>query len=96
MSDDGEWINEIIPREQAKEIQSRLERLADDENVIFNLVLSAPRSSAIELCRTFARAAAGQIQETYRIISFVSNIVHLIEEELFNDGINPYDDNYTD
>lgn len=96
MSDDGEWINEIIPREQAEEIQSRLERLADDENVIFNLVLSAPRSSAIELCRTFARAAAGQIQETYRIISFVSNIVHLIEEELFNDGINPYDDNYTD
>lgn len=96
MSDDGEWINEIIPREQAEEIQSRLERLADDENVIFNLVLSAPRSSAIELCRTFARAAAGQIQETYRVISFVSNIVHLIEEELFNDGINPYDDNYTD
>jgi len=95
MSDDGEWINEIIPETQAEEIRSRLERVADDENVIFNLVLSAPRSSAVELCRTFAKATAGKIPETYRIISFVANIVYLIEEELFNDGINPYDD-YTD
>lgn len=96
MSDDGEWIHEIIPQEQVKEIQSRLERVADDENVIFNLVLSAPRSSAIELCRTFARATAGQASETYRIISFVANIIYLIEEELYADGINPYGDEYTD
>ena len=95
MSDDGEWIHEIIPKEQVEEIQSRLERVADDENVIFNLVLSAPRSSAIELCRTFARATAGQVSETHRIINFVANIIYLIEEELYADGINPYDD-YTD
>lgn len=96
MSDDGEWIHEIIPQEQVEEIQSRLERVADDENIIFNLVLSAPRSSAIELCRTFARATAGEVQETYRVISFVASIVYLIEEELYADGINPYDDKYTD
>lgn len=96
MSDDGEWIHEIIPQEQVEEIQSRLERVADDENVIFNLVLSAPRSSAIELCRTFAKATAGEIQSTYRIISFVANIIYLVEEELEHDGINPYGDDYTD
>lgn len=92
MNDDGDWIHEIIPHEQVEEIQSRLERLVDDENVLFNLVLSAPRSSAVELCRTFGKATAGNVQATYRIISFVANIVYLIEEELFNDGINPYED----
>lgn len=92
MNGDGEWINEIIPHEQVEEIQSHLERVADDENILFNLVLSAPRSSAIELCRTFGKATAGEIQSTYRIISFVANIVYMIEEELFKDGINPYED----
>lgn len=92
MSDDGEWINEIIPQEQAKEIQSRLERVANDENVIFNLVLSAPRSSAIELCQTFAKAVTGDFDAGYRVVTFVGNIIALIEEELYADGINPYDD----
>jgi len=91
MSDDGEWINEIIPETQAEEIRSRLERVANDENVIFNLVLSAPRSSAIELCQTFAKAVAGDFKAGYRVVAFVGNIISLIEEELFNDGINPYD-----
>lgn len=92
MNDDEDWINEIIPFEQVEEIKSKLERVADDENVIFNLVLSAPRSSAVELCRTFAEATEGRVDSTYRIISFVASIVHLIEEELFHDGINPYSD----
>ena len=92
MSDDGDWIHEIIPQEQIEEIQSRLERVADDENIIFNLVLSAPRSSAIELCQTFAKAVTGDFDAGYRVVTFVGTIVALIEEELFNDGINPYDE----
>jgi hypothetical protein len=92
MSDSEDWIYNIVPASEVQDIKDRMERAYDDENTLFNVVLSAPRSSAISLCKMYASAEAGDLAAFIGLISFVSSIVTLIEEELENDGINPYQD----
>jgi hypothetical protein len=84
-----EWLYEIIPQKQAEEMSARMERIYEDETTMFNIVLSAPRSSAIDLCRTFNQAMEGDYMAAIYIIHFVGNVVALIEEELQEDGIDP-------
>lgn len=91
MSDSDDWLYEIIPPKQASEMSERMERIYEDETTMFNVVLAAPRSSAIELCRTFHLALQGNYAAAVSTIHFVGNIVALIEEELIEDGIDPYE-----
>jgi len=84
-----EWLYEIIPQKQAEEMSARMERIYEDETTMFNIVLSAPRSSAIELCKTFNQAMEGDYMAAISVIHFVGNVVMLIEEELYEDGIDP-------
>lgn len=91
MSDSEEWLYQIIPQSQASEMSKRMERIYEDETTMFNVVLAAPRSAAIELCRTFDKALQGSYPAAVATIHFVGNIVALIEEELKADGIDPYE-----
>jgi hypothetical protein len=92
MSDSEDWIYSLVPASEVEDLKNKMERAYDDENTLFNVVLSAPRSSAISLCKMFASAEEGDMIAFIGLISFVSSIVTLIEQELENDGINPYEE----
>ena len=87
-SDD--WIYDIIPEDQIESIQESFRNIRDNEAAQINLVLSAPRSSAIQLCKTFSKAMDGNLNESFNLIRFVENIVELVERELYDAGIDPY------
>jgi hypothetical protein len=87
-----EWIYDIVPEEQVNSIRDSMRKINDDETTIFNILLCAPRSSAIELCRRFGKTLTGDLTSTAFIMQFMKNIVELVEEELYEDGINPYEE----
>ena len=89
-SDD--WIYDIIPEDQIESIQESFRNIRDNEAAQINLVLSAPRSSAIDLCKTFEKSMKGHLASSVIIIRFMANIIEMIEEELHANGINPYED----
>ena len=89
-NENDDWIYDIIPAKQAEELEEKMQRIENDENTIFSIVLSAPRSSAIQLCKTFSKAMDGNLNESFNLIRFVENIVELIEQELYDAGIDPY------
>jgi hypothetical protein len=89
-SDD--WIYDIIPEDQIESIQESFRNIRDNEAAQINLVLSAPRSSAIDLCKTFEKSMKGHLASSVIIIRFMANIIDMIEEELYANGINPYED----
>jgi hypothetical protein len=92
MSDSDDWLYEIVPPNQVEELSSKMEQIYEDETTVFSIVLSAPRSSAIDLCKTFQKAMDGDYMCAIATIRFVGNIVGLIEQELEENGINPYGD----
>ena len=89
-SDD--WIYDIIPEDQIESIQESFRNIRDNETAQINLVLSAPRSSAIDLCKTFEKSMKGHLASSVIIIKFMANIIDMIEEELHANGIDPYED----
>lgn len=92
MTDENdEWIYNIVPHDQVESIKKSMQRINEDEATLFNIVLCAPRSSAIELCKTFNKAIKGNFESTVFILNFMHNIVEMIEEELQQEGINPYE-----
>ena len=89
---DDQWIYDIVPEEQVDSIKESFRNITDDETTQINLVLSAPRSAAIDLCKTFRKSINGDLQALWSVIRFMQNIVEMIEQELSDNGINPYQD----
>jgi hypothetical protein len=89
---DDQWIYDIVPEEQVDSIKESFRNIRDNEATQINLVLSAPRSSAIDLCKTFRKSINGDLQASWSVIRFMQNIVEMIEQELEDNGINPYQD----
>lgn len=89
---DDQWIYDIVPEEQVDSIKESFRNITDDETTQINLVLSAPRSAAIDLCKTFRKSIRGNYEASFVIIRFMKNIVEMIEQELEDNGINPYQD----
>jgi hypothetical protein len=89
---DDQWIYDIVPEEQVDSIKESFRNIRDNETTQINLVLSAPRSAAIDLCKTFRKSINGDYQASWSVIRFMQNIVEMIEQELEDNGINPYQD----
>ena len=89
---DDQWIYDIVPEEQVDSIKESFRNISENEATQINLVLSAPRSAAIDLCKTFRKSINGDLQASWSVIRFMQNIVEMIEQELEDNGINPYQD----
>ena len=89
---DDQWIYDIVPEEQVDSIKESFRNIRENEATQINLVLSAPRSAAIDLCKTFRKSINGDLQASWSVIRFMQNIVEMIEQELEDNGINPYQD----
>jgi len=92
MSDEGDWIYNIIPPEQADDMYENMERIERRTQNGVTIMLSANDESAVEICRTWQEALHGNAVAWIKISSFVSGIIDTIESHLEEEGINPYEE----
>lgn len=92
MSDQGDWIYGIIPKDQADDMHERMEKIEQRSQNGVTIVMSANDESAIEICRTWQQALHGDAMSWIKISSFVAGIIGTIEEHLNEEGINPYEE----
>ena len=92
MSDESSWIYDIIPEAQAKAMNEKGEKIKDFMNNGVTVVLSASNQSAIEICQTWQKSLMGDPFAWVRIGSFMSGLIETIEQHLFEEGINPYEE----
>ena len=86
-----DWIYDIIPAEQAAEMEHDAAELQHNLNHGLNVVLSASNDSAIKLCRAFAESKKGDVEAWMYVTGFVASLIGTIEEHLSDEGINPHD-----
>jgi len=92
MSDESSWIYDIIPEEQAQAMNAKGEKIKDFMNNGVTVVLSASNQSAIEICQTWQNSLSGDPFAWVRISSFMAGLIETIEQHLFEEGINPYEE----
>ena len=91
MSDEADWIYNIIPQEQADDLTERMEVIEKRSQSGVTIMLSATDESAVEICRTWQNALQGNSMAWVKMSSFMSGIISTIEEHLNEEGINPYE-----
>ena len=85
-----DWIYDIIPAKQVKEIEMKAENLENNLNNGLNVVLSASNDSAIRLCKAYWDGTKGNIEAWMYIMGFLDALIGTIEDHLGGEGINPY------
>jgi hypothetical protein len=97
MSD--EWIYDIIPREQVESINKKADKTLYNMSGGISLVLTTDNQSAVDLCQNWRMALQGSPMAWIKVSSFLAGIIETIEQHLFDEDINPYeqdDDNEED
>ena len=92
MSDESSWIYDIIPEEQAQSMSANGQRIENFMNNGVTIVLSASNQSAIEICQTWQHSLSGDPFAWVKISSFMAGLIETIEQHLFEEGINPYEE----
>jgi hypothetical protein len=92
MSDESSWIYDIIPEEQAHAMNANGEKIKNFMDNGVTVVLSASNHSAIEICQTWQHSLSGDPFAWVKISSFMAGLIETIEQHLFEEGINPYEE----
>ncbi len=85
-----DWIYDIIPAKQVREIEDKAQKLQDNLDNGVNVVLSATNDSAIKLCLAYSRGMKGDIEAWIHVMAFVETLIETIEHHLHEEGIDPY------
>ena len=89
MSD--EWIYDIIPKDQVESINKKADKTLYNMSGGISLVLTTDNQSAVELCQNWRMALQGSPMSWVKVSSFLAGIIETIEEHLFDENINPYE-----
>ena len=89
MSD--EWIYDIIPKDQVESINKKADKTLYNMSGGISLVLTTDNQSAVDLCQNWRMALQGSPMSWVKVSSFLAGIIETIEEHLFDENINPYE-----
>lgn len=89
MSD--EWIYDIMPKEQVESINRKADKTLYNMSGGISLVLTTDNQSAVDLCQNWRMALQGSPMSWVKVSSFLAGIIETIEEHLFDENINPYE-----
>lgn len=87
-----EWIYEIVPHEQIESMYDKAEQIKRNMDSGISIVLTADNQSAIEMCQAWRKSTQGEVESAFKITAFLKSIIRTIEEHLYEEGINPYED----
>lgn len=93
-SKDKDWFKEFFSAEEAEHIQARADRIEEDMFTEYEITFVVPREQAIELCRHYAlmQDDIPNIRSMMYVGSMISRLMTVIVEAIYDDGINPFDD----
>ena len=90
MSNDHNWIHDIIPRSQIDAMNKNGDAMIDNMKNGVNLMISASNQSAIELCKAWELTRNGDEDGFGAIAYFINGLVSALEMYLEDENINPY------
>ena len=92
MSNDHNWIHDIIPRSQIDAMNKNGDAMIDNMKNGVNLMISASNQSAIELCKAWELTRNGDEDGFGAIAYFINGLVSALEMYLEDESINPYEE----
>ena len=92
MSNDHNWIHDIIPRTQVEAMDKSGDAMVDNMQNGVNLMISASNQSAIELCRAWELTRSGHEDGFEAIAYFVNGLISTLEIYLSDEEIDPYEE----
>ena len=92
MSNDHNWIHDIIPRAQVEAMDKSGDAMVDNMQNGVNLMISASNQSAIELCRAWELTRSGNEDGFEAIAYFVNGLISTLEIYLSGEEIDPYEE----
>ena len=93
MSNDHNWIHDIIPRSQIDAMNKNGDAMIDNMKNGVNLMVTASNQSAIDLCRAWELTKSGHEDGFETIAYFVNGLVSTLEMYLKDEDIDPYEEN---
>jgi hypothetical protein len=92
MSNDHNWIHDIIPRAQVDAINKNGDAMIDNMKNGVNLMISASNQSAIELCKAWELTKNGYEDGFEAIAYFINGLISALEVYLADENIDPYEE----
>jgi hypothetical protein len=92
MSNDNNWIHDIIPRSQVEAMDKNGEAMIDNMRNGVQLMVAASNQSAIELCRAWELTKSGHEDGFETIAMFINGLVSTLEMYLRDEEIDPYEE----
>lgn len=92
MSNDSNWIHDIIPRSQVEAMDKNGEAMIDNMRNGVQLMVAASNQSAIELCRAWELTKSGHEDGFETIAMFINGLVSTLEMYLRDEEIDPYEE----
>ena len=92
MSNDHNWIHDIIPRAQADAMNKNADAMVDNMKNGVNLMISASNQSAIELCKAWELTKNGYEDGFESIAYFINGLISALEIYLADENIDPYEE----
>ena len=97
MSNDHNWIHDIIPKSQVDAMNKNGDAMVDNMKSGVNLMISASNQSAIELCKAWELTKNGYEDGFESIAYFINGLISALEVYLADENIDPYEEqNETD
>lgn len=90
MSNDHNWIHDIIPRAQVDAMNKNADAMVDNMKNGVNLMISASNQSAIELCKAWELTKNGYEDGFESIAYFINGLISALEIYLADENIDPY------
>ena len=92
MSNDHNWIHDIIPRTQVEAMNKSGDAMVNNMNNGVSLMVTASNQSAIELCRAWELTKNGNEDGFEAIAYFVDGLVSTLLMYLKDEEIDPYEE----
>ena len=92
MSNDHNWIHDIIPRAQVEAMDKNGNAMIDNMRNGVNLMVTASNQSAIELCKAWELTKNGHEDGFEAIAYFIGGLVSTLEMYLKDENIDPYEE----
>ena len=92
MSNDHNWIHDIIPRTQVEAMNKSGDAMVNNMNNGVSLMVTASNQSAIELCKAWELTKNGNEDGFEAIAYFVDGLVSTLLMYLKDEEIDPYEE----
>lgn len=91
MSDDNDWIFNLIPPDQVEQIESKADRIVEAHGTFYEMSVMMSQEDMIEAVRASYGMRLGDKESWMTGIAILMSLLATMETALSRDGINPFE-----